>query len=71
MIGTTEIDRMTSAERLRTMELLWRSIASQDKVASPAWHKKVLTSRLAKVESGEGEFMTISQLKKRLAKHSA
>ena len=32
------------------------------------WHKKVLQKRLAKVEAGRGEFLTLTQLKKRLAK---
>ena len=36
---------------------------------SPVWHKKVLAKRFAKIEAGKGEFLTIAQLKKRLAKH--
>ena len=59
---------MSFAERLQAMEQLWRSLsADPDKLASPAWHKKVLASRLAKVEAGKGEFLSIAQLKKRLA----
>jgi len=41
--------------------------AEPDKLKSPAWHKKVLDKRLAKVEAGKGEFLSIAQLKKRLA----
>jgi hypothetical protein len=37
---------------------------------SPGWHKKVLQQRLAKVEAGKGEFLTVAQLKKRLAKRA-
>jgi putative addiction module component (TIGR02574 family) len=71
-IETLEIERMTFAERLRAMELLWRSLSAvPDKLESPAWHKKVLTKRLAKIESGKAEFLTIVQLKKRLAKRTA
>jgi len=72
MIETLEIERMTFAERLQAMELLWRSISSEpEKLESPAWHKKILEKRLAKVEAGKGEFFTLAQLKKRLAKRAA
>ena len=71
MIAALEIERMSPAERVRAMELLWRSMSSEpEKVESPAWHKKVLDKRLAKVEAGKGEFLTIAQLKKRLAKRA-
>jgi putative addiction module component (TIGR02574 family) len=69
MIGTLEIERLSFAERLQAMELLWRSMSSEpDKLESPDWHKKILAKRLAKVEAGKGEFLTLTQLKKRLAK---
>jgi putative addiction module component (TIGR02574 family) len=72
MIETSRIERMTLVERLQAMELLWRSMAAEpDKLESPAWHKKVLQKRLAKVEAGKGEFLTVAQLKKRLAKRTA
>ena len=72
MIETLEIERMTLVERLQAMELLWRSISAEpDKLESPAWHKKVLENRLAKVKAGKGEFLTVAQLKKRLAKRTA
>ncbi|MGA2853228.1 MAG: addiction module protein [Verrucomicrobiota bacterium] len=72
MIETLEIERMTFAERLQAMELLWHSMAAEpDKLESPGWHKKILERRLAKVEAGKGEFLTLAQLKKRLAKRTA
>jgi hypothetical protein len=46
-------------------------VAHPDKLESPAWHKKILEKRLAKVEAGKGEFLTLVQLKKRLAKRAA
>jgi putative addiction module component (TIGR02574 family) len=72
MIGTLEIEQMSRTEKLQAMELLWRSMsAAPGKVESPGWHKKVLQQRLAKVEAGKGEFLTLTQLKKRLAKRAA
>jgi putative addiction module component (TIGR02574 family) len=71
MIGTLEIEQMSRTEKLQAMELLWRSMtAGPGKLESPGWHKKVLQQRLAKVEAGKGEFLTVAQLKKRLAKRA-
>jgi putative addiction module component (TIGR02574 family) len=72
MIETLGIERMGFAERLQAMELLWRSMAAKpDKLESQGWHKKILERRLAKVEAGKVEFLTLAQLKKRLTKRSA
>jgi hypothetical protein len=71
MIEAAEIARMSAAEKTRVMELLWRSMCHEPhKVESPSWHKKVLSHRLAKVEAGRGEFLTLVQLKKRLARRA-
>jgi Putative addiction module component len=70
MIGVLEIAQMSHTEKLQAMELLWRSMtAAPDKLESSGWHQKVLQQRLAKVEAGEAEFLTLPQLKKRLAKN--
>jgi hypothetical protein len=67
MIQAAEIEQMSLAERLQTMELLWVSLArTPDAVPSPDWHGEVLAARLAKIERGEGEFLTIPQVKERL-----
>lgn len=72
MIEAIEIERLSGTEKVQAMELLWRSMAGEpEKLESPGWHKKLLARRLAKVEAGKGEFLTIAQLKKRLAKRSA
>ena len=72
MIEAVEIARMSGTEKVQAMELLWRSMAlTPDKMESPGWHKKILARRLAKVEAGKGEFLTLAQLKKRLAKRTA
>ena len=69
MIQAVDIERMSLEERLQTMELLWTSLArTPDTVPSPDWHREVLAARLAKLERGEGGFLTIPQLKERLQK---
>ena len=72
MIEAAQIERMTGAEKMEIMELLWRSMSAEPaKVPSPQWHRKVLAQRLSKVEAGKGEFLTLTQLKKRLARRHA
>jgi hypothetical protein len=69
MIQIADIEQMSLEERLQTIELLCASLArTPDAVPSPDWHGEVLATRLAKVERGEGEFLTIPQLKERLQK---
>ncbi len=60
---------MSLDERLQTMELLWASLArTPDAVPSPDWHGDVLAKRMAKIDRGEAEFLTIPELKERLQK---
>ncbi len=69
MISAAEIEQMGLEERLETMELLWASLVkTPDAVPSPDWHGAVLVDRLAKVERGEGQFLTLAEAKARLLK---
>ena len=69
MIQAADIERMSIAERLQAMELLWDSLAqTPEAVPSPAWHGEVIAARLAKIERGEGKFLTLAELKERLQK---
>ena len=62
-----EVSRLSKAERLQAMEWLWASLSKeQQDIESPQWHGEVLAARKAKVDSGEGEFLSVAQLKKRL-----
>jgi putative addiction module component (TIGR02574 family) len=69
MIEVAEIERMSLEERLQTMELLWASLTrTPEAVPSPDWHGELLAARLAKVERGEGEFVSLAEVKARLQK---
>ena len=69
MIQAADIEQMSLEERLQAIELLWASLTrTPDAVPSPDWHGEVLAPRLAKVERGEGEFLSLPQLKERLQK---
>jgi hypothetical protein len=72
MIQAADIEQMGLEERLRTMELLWASLArTPEAVPSPDWHAEVIADRLAKIERGEGEFLTLAEVKARLQKPQA
>ena len=69
IIQAADIEQMSLEERLQTMELLWASLArAPEAVPSPDWHGEVIATRLAKIKRGEGEFLTIDELKERLHK---
>ena len=62
-----EVSRLSKAERLEAMEWLWASLSKeQQEIESPEWHGEVLAARKAKVDSGEAQFLSIAQLKKRV-----
>jgi hypothetical protein len=68
MLAESDIKSMSAVERLQAMELLWRSFTDlENEISSPDWHADVLFERLTKVEAGEGNFLTIPELKARLA----
>jgi len=69
MIEVAEIERMSLTERLQAMELLWASLTrTPEAVPSPDWHGEVLAARLAKMQRGEAEFLTLDELQTRLQK---
>ena len=69
MIQAADIEQMSLEEQLQAMELLWASLSrTPNAVPSPDWHGDVLAVRMAKIERGEGEFLSIPQLKERLQK---
>jgi hypothetical protein len=62
-----EVSRLSKAEQLQAMELLWASLSKKpEEIESPAWHGEVLAARKAKADSGEAQFLSVQQLKERL-----
>ncbi|MEX0886019.1 MAG: addiction module protein [Phycisphaeraceae bacterium] len=67
MIEPSEIESMSVAERLRTMEQLWDTLQRQPAdVPSPAWHEQVLADRQARAKRGGAKFLTLEQLRARV-----
>ena len=60
----SDIEKMSSSEKLQTMESLWDSLLDEKtEVASPQWHEQVLTFRIAKIADGSARFVSLDTLK--------
>lgn len=65
--STAEIEKMHTAERIRTMEALWDALChGQAEPDSPDWHESVLDERRKKIESGEAKFVSLEEAGQRL-----
>jgi len=65
-MNTMEIKRMSTMEQLQVMEALWESLLDEEsKIVSPTWHGDVPERRKRKLESGETEFISLEELKKK------
>lgn len=61
---TDEIKKMTTIERLQSMEELWDILCHEDQeIESPLWHKNILEERKRKIDNGEAEFISLEDLK--------
>ena len=60
----SDIEKMSSSEKLQTMESLWDSLLDEKtEVASPQWHEQVLASRTTKIADGSARFVSLDTLK--------
>ncbi len=67
MIDMSQIEKMSPAERLRAMELLWDALARESpEMPSPEWHAQVLEDRRTRAQDGDARFLTMEQLRARL-----
>jgi hypothetical protein len=67
MEATLPLDKMTVAEKLRAMEMLWADLSRNEaQIESPAWHENVLRDREARIKSGEEKFLDWETAKQQL-----
>ena len=67
MSTTIDLQEMTTPDKLRLMEKIWRNLSMTDsEVASPEWHGEVLAERDRLIDSGEETFIDWETAKKRL-----
>ena len=65
------IDRMSSAERVETMEYLWMAMTAAAEPEPPAWHGDVLTERRRRVAAGEEQFIPLEEAMRQLREEVA
>jgi hypothetical protein len=59
------LDKMTVAEKLRTLEEIWQDLQrTPDEVPSPAWHADVLRARLKRIREGKSHFRDWNEAKR-------
>ena len=69
MVTTLQIEKMSRAEKLQTMEALWADLSKTDtEVDSPAWHNDVLKETEARVTSGQERIADWETAKRELRK---
>jgi hypothetical protein len=67
MEATLPLDKMTVAEKLRAMEMLWADLSRNEaQIESPSWHGDVLRDREARVKAGTDKFVDWEAAKKQL-----
>ena len=59
----TEIEKMSTIERLQAMEKLWDSLCTRRRISE--WHKDILQERKKKIEKGEAEIYFFGGFKRR------
>ena len=65
------IDRMSSEERVKTMEYLWAAMTAAAEPEPPAWHGDILAERRRRVAAGEEKFMPLDESRRRLREEIA
>ena len=60
------IDRMSSEERVKTMEYLWAAMTADAEPEPPAWHGDVLSERRRRVAAGEEKFIPLEEAMRQL-----
>jgi hypothetical protein len=54
---TAQLDQLSTADKIRTMEYLWDDLCRHaDEVPSPAWHGEALSQREKSVADGSVSF---------------
>lgn len=64
---TLPIEQMTTAEKLRALEMIWESLCRRpDDVPSPSWHADILRNREKRVQDGSSQFVDWVEAKRNI-----
>lgn len=65
-MNALEIEKMSTAQRLQTMEILWDALLHEKvEIESPGWHRDVLEERKVRIANGDSKFLSLKELKAR------
>lgn len=65
-----QLNQMTTKDKIRTMESLWDDLCRHaNAVASPSWHKGVLSQREKSLVKGKDKFIDWNKEKGRIRKY--
>jgi hypothetical protein len=63
------LDRMTTAEKLQTMEALWEDLSKKgDEFISPSWHGVILSERDKSLAEGKDSIHDWNNAKERISR---
>ena len=73
MIAVEDIRKMTLAERIEAINLIWSTLDEfpDEEIESPAWHADVLAERTRRMEAGEETFYTLDEAWQKLEEFKA
>ncbi|ODS33119.1 MAG: hypothetical protein SCARUB_01743 [Candidatus Scalindua rubra] len=64
---TLPLEKMTTEDKIRTMETIWDDLCKKaESIPSPSWHKDILEEREKAIENGKEEFIDWSEAKKQI-----
>ena len=64
---TLPLEKMSTEEKIQTMEIIWNDLCrTADNIPSPSWHKKVLQEREDRIKKGDDEFVDWNSAKKHI-----
>ena len=64
---TLPLEKMSTEEKIQTMETIWNDLCKKaDSLSSPSWHKEILHEREKRIKNGDDEFVDWDKAKNRI-----
>ena len=64
---TLPLEKMSTEEKIQTMETIWNDLCKKaDSISSPSWHEKVLHSREEGIKNGDDDFVDWNKAQKNM-----
>ncbi len=63
---TSQLNQMSTEEKLRTMEQIWDALCQTSDFNSPDWHKNLLEERERRIKEGKEEILDWEESKRQL-----